>query len=252
MKRIVGLAVILLMCTLLGGCLEVPPLTDAEMDMVAEYAAGMLLKYDKNYRSPLLEEEEWNLLEENVTPTPSKEPEGQGGTPAPTNIPPENGTPTPVPTQEAGLPTIIPLPGGSEESNRQLTEVVGVEGFSVAYVSYETMQEVVRNEYFYLAAKDGRQYMVLHFMLTNTTGEPRIFDASKQKLECSVDINLGTVSRLSISMLENDLQYMPIEVPANSSVPAVLVFEISAKEEIDTAHLIMMNKDNEAVFIKLK
>ncbi|MBE5950371.1 MAG: hypothetical protein E7260_02115 [Lachnospiraceae bacterium] len=255
MKRIVGLAVILLLCTLLGGCLETPPLTDAEMDMVAEYAAGMLLKYDKNYRSPLLEKEEVNLWnEENVTPTPfpTDSAEEQGKNPAPTNAPAEEGTPTPVPTQTAVSPTLTPLFGGSEESNLQLTQVVGVEGFKVSYESYETVQEVVRNEYFYLAAKDGRQYMVLHFMLTNTTGESKVFDASKQKLECSVDINLGTVSRLSISMLENDLQYMPIEVPANSSVPAVLVFEISAKEEIDTAHLIMMNKDNDAVFIKLK
>lgn len=255
MKRIVGLAVILLLCTLLGGCLETPPLTDAEMDMVAEYAAGMLLKYDKNYRSSLWEKDEINLWEEeNATPTPTPEnsPEIQEGTPTPTSTPTGENTPTPMPTQEAGKPTMTPLPGGSEESNRQLTEVIDAEGFTVSYVSYETMQEVVRNEYFYLAAKDGRQYMVLHFMLTNTTEETRIFDASEQKLECSVDINLGTVSRLSISMLENDLQYMPIEVPANSSVPAVLVFEISAKEEIDTAHLIMMNKDNDAVFIKLK
>ena len=235
MRRLVKIAAVALLCTMMCGCLEATPLTDAEMDIVAEYAAELLLKYDKNYRSPLLPEDELTGVEPEESVTPAPEP-----------------TLTPEPTKSAEEPGVTPLPGNAEETTTRLTDVASVEGIEVSCNSYEIRREVVRNEYFFLESKEGKEYLILNFKLENTTDKPILFDASEQKLECSLDINSGTMYKLSVSMLENDLQYMPIEVPANSSVPAVLVFEISAKEEIDTAHLIMMNKDNEAVFIKLK
>ena len=48
MKKRILLAGLSLMLCMLAGCLEATPLTDEEMDVVAEYAASRLLKYDKN------------------------------------------------------------------------------------------------------------------------------------------------------------------------------------------------------------
>lgn len=241
MKKRMMIVVLVMMCMLLGGCLQETPLTDQEMDIVAEYAAELLLKYDKNYKSSLLTQ---FVIEEELAATVT-----------PTLVP----TDTPIssaPTQGAEVtpsvtPSVTPIPENSEETNAQLTTVVGSEGFHITYESCEVVDEVISNEYFSLAAKDGRQYMVIHFLIHNTTEEELVFDATEQKLECSVDINLGNISRVSLSMLENDLQYMPITVAAGSAEPAVLVFEI-AKEEITTAHLVIMNKDDKAVFVKLK
>ena len=105
-----------------------------------------------------------------------------------------------------------------------------------------------------MSAKEGRQYAVVSFKLHNNTEKEQIFDASEKGLEYSIDINTGTVSRVSLSMLENDLQYMPIEVPAQKSVDAVLVFEITStlKEPIETAQFVIKNKENDSVFVKLK
>lgn len=231
MRRLMKIAAVALLCTMMCGCLEATPLTDAEMDIVAEYAAELLLKYDKNYRSPLLPEEELAGVE-----------------------PEETVTPAPEPTQSAEEPGVTPLPGNAEETTTRLTDVASVEGIEVSCNSFEIRREVVRNEYFFLESKEGKEYLILNFKLENTTDKPIVFDASEQKLECSLDINSGTMYKLSVSMLENDLQYMPIEVPAQKSVDAVLVFEITStlKEPIETAQFVIKNKANDSVFVKLK
>lgn len=252
MRKIMKIAVVVFLCTMLCGCLKTPPLTDEEMDIVAEYAAELLLKYDKNYTSSLLSkedlgEEAWGEVSEpSGTPTPVPE--------KPTGIPENSDDATPVPTQPAEEPGVTPLPGNAEETTAQLTKVTATEGIRVSCDSYEVRSEVVRNEYFFLEAKNGKEYLILNFRLENTTDQPLVFNASEQKLECSLDINTGTIYKLSISMLENDLQYMPIEVPAGKTVDAVLVFEITSreKEPIETASFVMMNKNDDAVFVKLQ
>jgi len=257
LKKRMMIVVLFMMCALMGGCLKETPLTDAELDIVAEYAADLLLEYDKNYKSSLLAQEELEeAITATVTPTvvPTETPVPTGaleevnpGNPSVTVSPTQGAEDTPSPT-----PSPSPIPENSEETNVQLTQVVGTEGFYITYEYYELKQEVISNEYFSLEAKKGRQYMLVHFLIHNTTEEMLVFDATEQKIECSLDINLGTISRVSLSMLANDLQYMPIEVAAGSAEDSVLVFEISAEEEINTAHLVIMNKDDEAAFVKLK
>jgi len=223
LRKTVKIAAVACLCTMMCGCLETPPLTDQEMDIVAEYAADLLLRHDKNYQSSLMTQETYEeLTRPSATPTPSE------------TMPEE-------PSFQVNTP----------EAVVNLTQVIDVEGFVVSCDGYDTTIEVVRTDYMNLVAKEGRQYMVVHFTVMNVTDQTRIFNASDKKLECSVDINQGTVSKLSISMMENDLQYMPIEVPAGAAVPAILVFDISAKETIDTAHLIMKNKENKTILIQL-
>ncbi len=241
---IVGLSAMLCM---LCGCLEVTPLTEEEMDVVAEYAASLLLKYDRNYNTPVYYVEE---REERLTPTPTPTPE-----------PTVKATPTPTATgsnssqNSTNTPDATPTPAASmfneEETSKQLTEIIDAENITVTCEGYELKKSVQSTEYFSLVAKEGRQYVVVNFLLHNNTDADQIFDASKSGLEYTIDINTGTISRVSLSMLQNDLQYMEITVPANGTAEAVLVFEV-AETEINTMHLIIQNEADAAVFAKLK
>ena len=246
-KRIVVAGLSMALC-LLCGCLEATPLTDAEMDVAAEYAATMLLKNDDKYSTPLyyvgvVPEEE---LEQKLTPTPT-----------PTVAPIITQKPSGNNANNSGHNTVkatpTPTPGlyNSEETKKQLNEIIAVENISISCEGFEVLDSVVSNDYFSLKAKEGRKYVVTQFKLKNNTAQELIFDASEKGLEYTLDINTGTISRVSLSMLQNDLQYMPINVPANGEAEAVLVFEI-ADEPIDTVHLIIENKAENAVFIKLK
>lgn len=246
-KRIVILGMSMMLC-LLCGCLESTPLTDAEMDVVAEYAAGLLLKYDKKYETPLYYSTSLEEMEKLLTPTPTPTPT-PAATPTPaggSNALSGNGS-----GADVSKPTPTPPMYSDEETGKQLTEIIAVENISITCENFELMDSVVSNDYFTLAAKEDRQYAVVSFKLHNSTDKELVFDASEKKLEYTIDINTGTVSRVSLSMLENDLQYMPITVPAKGTADAVLVFEI-AKDKINTAHMIIEGEDDTVVFIKLQ
>ena len=251
MKKKVIIACFSVMLCMLCGCLKATPLTDEEMDIVAEYAASLLLKYDKNYDTPLYYTEE---REVRLTPTPTPEPTVKA-TPTPTlpagtSADVNNGTVIPSATAApTATPTPVPL-FNEVETSRQITEIIGVENITVTCENVELMTSVQSTEYFSLVAKEGRQYAVVKFLLHNNTSENLVFDASEKGLEYSVDINLSTISRVSLSMLENDMQYMEIPVPALGTAEAVLVFEI-ADEEINTMHLIIENASGDVVFAKL-
>ena len=245
-KRILLVGLSMMLC-LLGGCLEATPLTEDEMDAVAEYAASLLLKHDKNYETALFYAEE---LEIRLTPTPTPTPK------------PANPTPTPkaqagnvsgsIAGGEASAATPTPAPFyNQEETSRQLTEIIAVEDITVTCEGYQTMKSVQSTEYFSLVAKEGRQYIVVNFLLHNNTGNDLVFDASGNGLEYSIDIDTNAISRVSLSMLENDLQYMEIPVPANGTAAAVLVFEVEEGEP-ETVHLIVEDKTENTVFVKLK
>lgn len=244
-KKFILAGLSVLMC-LFCGCLEATPLTDEEMDVVAEYAASLLLKYDKHYDTPLYYVEE---REVRLTPTPTPEPTGKA-TPTPVTGSSSGGTssvPEATPTE---TPTQMPL-YNEEETSKQITDIIAVENITVTCEGFELMKSVQSTEYFSLVAKEGRQYVVVNFLLHNNTTEDIMFDASEKGLEYSVDVNISSVSRVSLSMLENDMQYMEIPVPAGGTAEAVLVFEI-ADEEINTMHLIIENASGDVVFAKLK
>lgn len=247
MKKRIILAALSLMLCMLAGCLEATPLNEEEMDVVAEYAASLLLKYDDKYDTPLYyaEEREARLT---PTPTPAPKPKYPTATPTPVagNKPPSgNGSGG----ENSG--TMSALPYNQAETTKQLTGLLAVEDITVSCTGCKLMDSVVSNNYFSLQAKEGSQYAVVSFLLQNNSKRDIVFDASGKGMEYSIDVNTKTLFRASLSLLENDLQYMEIPVPASGTAEAVLVFEI-ADTEINTLHLIIQDKEENTVFVKLQ
>lgn len=247
-KRILLVGLSVMLCFFCG-CLEATPLTDQEMDVVAEYAASLLLKYDKKYNTPLYYVEE---REVRLTPTPTPEP--TPARPRPTVKPDSSQSASNTGSsgqRPKATPTPVPPMFHEAEIEKQLTQMLAVENITVTCQGYEPMKSVQSTEYFSLVAKEGRQYIVVKFLLSNDTDTELVFDASKNNLEYSISINEKSVSRVSLSMLENDLQYMAIPVPANGTSEAVLVFEVK-EEEIETMYLNIENDSDDTVYLKLK
>ena len=138
-----------------------------------------------------------------------------------------------------------------KDCEKEETGLLAVEGITVSCTGFQLMDSVVSNNYFSLHAKEGSQYAVVSFLLQNNSNRDIVFDASGKGMEYSIDVNTKTTFRASLSLLENDLQYMEIPVPASGTAEAVLVFEI-ADTEINTLHLIIRDKEDNTVFVKLQ
>ena len=161
--------IILGVCLAMGmmcGCLQETPLTDSEMDVVAEYAAKVLLESDSIYHSVLLSQEK---VEEILNPTPTLLPTL---TVAPTSAPMAGdsfSSTTGQNSMSSGALDITPLLGDTEETTKQLTQMLGQENLHLSYKGYEVKESLVGNEFYRLEAKEGKQYIILNFEIENQT-----------------------------------------------------------------------------------
>lgn len=116
MKNKIFLAVTGLIMLVLTGCASSISLTDNESDLVAEYIAGLMFKYDKNYEETLiLPEEETEEVVVSVSPTP-----------------------TPVSTNDSnkGAASQNENKDGNVQANADFTEVIGVKDLEIEYGGY--------------------------------------------------------------------------------------------------------------------
>lgn len=220
MKRVHFVLLPILCAMLFGGCGLIPEVTLSEEDsqLVAEYAAGLLLKYDEKHNNGLMEITDAPIVVEtpDTTSTPATGTSGAGS-----EI---------EETETRDVSGLIAAP--------ELASVIGIPDFDVTYTGYETCDFYPEQEsedlVFSMQAQQGYDLLVLHFDLTNPTDAP---------LECDV-VNNGSLFRALVNdgerlnaqttILLNDLSVYSGTLEAGETVDTVVVFEI---EEDVTAEL---------------
>lgn len=202
-----------LMSIMLTGCEMMPELqtTEEQNELIAEYVAGVLLKYNKGHAAGITK------IYEEVT---EEEPEAEDSlAPAKTEAPD---------TAEAQTES-LPVPE-TVEIKKDLSEAIGTNGVQVQYKSYELCAEYPGSDssemYFSLQAAPGRTLLIAHFELSNQTGED---------IECDI-LHTGTLFRLYVNgerrineqatILMNDMKQFSKTMHPGESEDAVLVFEL--------------------------
>ena len=247
-------------CTLamLAGCYEPLDITDSEMDMVAEYAAGVLVKHGTKATDSLLDrEEQAEAFAEMATPTPRP-------TFAPgkvENVPSEDEQTGDGETQKVSptaKPTVTPVPDNTEVTMHDFTKLLGKEDFFFRYTGYETTMLYQGEGDLFAAAGDGKQLVVLKFEVTNRSDSGATLTLNKgASKEFVYTLRIGGKSiRPSLTLLEEDF-YTSYEksYKAGETKNCVLVFECDEETVIDTATLSVLKDvegSEDAVLIKVK
>lgn len=230
--------VLLILILSMTGCINDYRLSEEGTDVVAEYMADVLLDEDERYEKSLLEEEELGLE--------------QADTDEPEEITAVTPTPTLVPEDDEALS------GNNEESGVDndftISEVMGIADFDIQYIGYKlhgTYPEDDTNPYFSLTPREGNQLLVISFSIKNITGKVTKIDLSDAKISYHLDINIGTIYKPELALLENDLQFIDMEIEAEDTQTAVLIFEISKDIDMTDINLII-SKDSRAEIIEIK
>ena len=254
LKRFIG--VLFWACTLalLAGCYEPLDITDSEMDMVAEYAAGVLVKHGTNATDSLLDREEQEEAFAKLatpTPRPTFKPVKEDKDPVQGEDTTEKVTPT-------AKPTATPVPDNSEITMQDLTALMGKKDFFFRYTGYETTLLYQGTGDLFAAAGEGKQLVVLEFEVTNRSdsGATLVLNKRASKEFVYTLRGDGKVIRPSLTLLEEDFytSYEKSYKPGETKT-CVLVFEC---EEAFTEHALTLSvlKDVEgnedAVLIKIK
>lgn len=235
MKRLLVLIICILSITL-AGCIKDYPLSEAQTDIVAEYMANRLLHYDKHYSSSLLSYQEIYEIE-----------------PEPTDIPDINDENNDI--DESNNDENSDNDGTvSEDIQYTLSEVIGDDSFDIQYSGYhlaDTYPEDESNLVFSVDPRKGYQLLVVDFIVENISDEDRIIDLSKAQIQYQLDINVGTIYKPQLALLENNLQYIKLNVRAGEKIPAILIFEVTRDIDMSDINLIV-TRDTKTKIIEIE
>ena len=209
----------------------IPDMSEEQGAIVAEYAAGLLLKYDKNYTTRLVEEEAAasEPEEEAEEKTEEKEPFGQEAAEPEKDSVSENE----IADEKDGISGVAAVVN--------IGSFLELGAVSVDYQGYEVVDSYAEGNdtdiAFAMNASPGAKLVVTKFLLTNTGTEEAACDVLS-KAACDelpdgvrfrIKYGLETKNALH-TMLSDDLSAINTMIPAGESITAVLIIEVKEEE----------------------
>lgn len=213
---------------MLTGCAQLTNLNDKESDELAEYMAGTVLRYTKNYDEALIypaKNDETTLPSNNTDITNINSASNEENT---SN---NSQTTTTTPSTDSK---------NSSVSMEELFENVGNNKYTVSYVGYENFTSYPNdNEYFIIEPAQGNKLMVFSFSIKNNNKDSINVNLVNKKIHYSLNNAEGKSYRPAVSLLANDIQYLKDNIKGNHTIKAVLVFEVSKNIKVDDLSLVI-------------
>lgn len=254
-SKIIGL--LAMSAVMLTGCVDaMPDMTTEQSDMVAEYAAGLLLKYSPNYDYRLVSDDELAaalVQETEVSETAAEQERDETASEEQTEAK-EN--PKQEQESEAASET--------EQTEQQFLDAdtdlameLGLSGgISLRYQSFEICDSYPQNASGFSGVDAGqdRKLLVLHFDLENITNEKldcQLFDSSL-RLRVTVNESLS-MSTLDTSMLPDDMASFIGSIESGGKADVTAVAEIADMSDEDIVSLtIQMSSQNGSCNVKVR
>lgn len=233
MKKVSVLLCGLMVALLTAGCGEMPDLTQEESDLIAEYAAGILLKYDKGQINRLVD-----------IPI-DEEAEGE-------EVQPEDAEDQTEPEEEES--TAVVDVSQDEETDSIVSSVeqyYGVPNVMITYTGYEVADSYPpsmedENLVFSMDASSGTQLLVLKFNAQNLSGEDQTLNMLGYGARFRVSVNGESSKGALATMLVNDMQTYNDVIPASSAVELVSIVEIPQGTNVGSIDMILRGGEQDA------
>lgn len=235
-KRGISCGVAALCMVLLTGCgAALPPMTDAQQDAIAEYAAALVMRHTRDYSSRLVD---LSLYEEKE-PEETEEPETGGM---------DETADTPVIDNTGNGDN-----GGDAMAYQSIDPLLVPEGVLINYTGSALLDSYPDSSsdeapYFALDAATGKKLLVMTFSLQNTTGEEKNLDVNAIAPRCVVRINDTERTHVISTMLLDDLSTFKGNLAAGEEIPLVLLAEVDdTLETIEKLELTVSTEAGSAV-----
>ena len=229
-KKITGIVILIFITAFAAGCgNKIPEMTEQQQELIVEYAAGTVLKYDKNYESKLVE----LTLEETVESEPVKEEEAPDSENEEEEVVNGSGEEVTVIDNTEAATTVA-----------SIEEFLQIDSVAITYTGYETCdmypEDTESSElYFFMNATQGN--------IENFSGAEKEVNIAQSNVRFKVSVD-GVEKNALTTMLLNDLAYYNGMLAAGESAELVLICEVPVEqsENISSLALVLKNVDNEA------
>lgn len=232
-----------MICFGLTGCGEnmIPELTESEMQIIGEYTAFTMMKYDASNRSRLVDLPQ----------------EAESATPEPMKTEPPRETEEPSGMGEVDDTPVTDV--SQEEDPGSMEDVLGLaEGVSVSYMGAELCDTYPHDEEIggvvMKASSEEKKLLVLRFRFSNETEQEQTVDiASQREMVFRITVNEEYRRNAMAALLLDDMTALRETIPAGESTEAVLIIEVGqgSMEEISSISLNLKN-DLKTYTIQLK
>lgn len=194
---------------LLGGCGEAPyELTEQESDIIANYAAHIVMKYDLNQKE--------GLQYVKMDSADAEEP---------------------VADSEETVNDGADVSGGTDvadgntsqvDNGTQMTlqDLFGNDTVDVEYSGYELTADYMENTYYALTAQMGKQYLVLHITVTNNGDSEQTVDNLSRNAAFEVSFDGADRVTSELTVLTEDFSTYQETVGAGETAETVLLFQV--------------------------
>lgn len=245
-RNSMGIAFLITTALTLSACgSTVPEMSEEQNAQIVEYAAGLLLKYDENQHSRLIEETEAEEIQEEEAQQADAQTEDR-----------QEETAIPQGEEE---PEIVDatVDETAVERSRSIEEFYGLEGVEIRYTGFELKDSYPDNDsapdelYLAMNATSGCKLLVLNFDAVNTSGQEVDLNMVSAGAKFKISLN-GEAPRYALTtMLLNDLGSYTGTIAAGETERLVLIGEIPADkaDSIQSVSLSMKNAAEDATSI---
>lgn len=231
--------IMVLSAVLMTGCGNtIPEMTEEEQELVVEYAANTLLKYDKYYERKLIELTLEQELAEDTVPKEEEKEETEEKPEKESSLKPDSEV------------TIIDNTGDAVSENISIQKFLGLDSVEITYTGDEVCDaypEQGEDLFFIMNATAGNKLLVLKFQVKNVSGTETELDIAQSNTRFKVVVD-GKQTNALTTMLLNDLAYYKGTLGAGEETELVLVCEVPEGESgnISALGLMMKNVENTA------
>ena len=232
----------------LTGCgATVPDLTQEETEIISEYAAGILMKYDKDNGSRLVDLSQEEPQEEAAPDAepPVQTPESDAAAAGTEEAPGGTGEPGPAENNA----TVIDQSQTEVMSAASIEEYYGISGFTFAYTGCELIDSYPEDSgeegavYFTMDATEGMKLLVAKFNVTNQSGSEQTLNMMEHRAKFKLAVNGDAGKHVLTTMLLNDMQNYNAQMAAGETVELVSIIEVPADTQVDSLALILSGGD---------
>ena len=257
MKKLLGLfSAVLISSFLLCACgSEVPELSEEDNELVAEYAASLLLKYDANYNGLYATEEEVAAADELALKEAERKRETEekkailegykNGSQSSDSEESDDDSGNSTGTDQTVEPAI------TLADNVDFVTFLEMEGFSVVYTGY-TISDTYpvnpdENTFLTTHTTEGNKLVVINFDVTNTLNQQAELDLLTKKIGFNVIIDQSIEEPSLVSMQLDDLTTYSGKFKAGETRKLMLMIEVeqATAEQIGKLDLKLSYHDND-------
>lgn len=255
------LSMIILMSFVLTACSGIPNMSDEQEEMVSEYAASLLLKYDAENHSRLIDvtdyiteytaaEQRYKAQEEKYyTDKQREEDERREETLNQETL----SSSYSESTAGSAATTVIDRNGGATVVDaRSVEDFLGLSGFSINYNGNDLVHAYPEEASIdSVIASEDKNLLVIYFTVTNNNSSDSAFNMPGTGMNFSFSVNGGKYYSANPTLLDNDLYTYSGTFAAGESKSFVIVSELPKGINIESLNM-KVASDTDALIKSLK